>query len=126
MHDDHFVDAIAEIGEQRGTRALAVRLRAHATQQMVDRGAEGREFRLIGLQVDAPREAPADCDALHLLRKHRHGPQLTALKPIQHEQQDCDQSQKYAHESDDRHRFSAIPCILVMRIRSACVSHTSI
>ncbi len=67
VNQHRLVDSIAQLGEQLRHPRIAFRPRRGARQQMVDGRDERRNLRAIGLQLDAPVEASADCDPLQLL-----------------------------------------------------------
>ena len=88
---------------------------------MVDRGAEGGDFGVVGMQLDPSVQASADRYALQLVRKLLHRPHFTALEPIQHQKERCDEREQQAHKAENRHLYSlAGPAVNAHRPGTAC------
>ena len=83
--------------------ALALGRGGDARDQMIDGGGERRDFRMIGVQLDAPAEAAADRDALQLLRQLSDRLQLAALEPVQNQEKRRDEPEQKAQQPQDRH-----------------------
>ena len=86
VHDDCLVDAVCQLSEELRGGAVPIQTRTRAARQkMVDRGAQSGDLRVVGVQLYPSLQAPADCDALQLMRELLDGAHLTALQPVQHQ-----------------------------------------
>ncbi len=100
------MNTVAELGKQFRHRRIdfAIGGCRGPRQQMVGRGHQRRDLGAVRLQLDAPREAPADRDALQLLGKVPDTVQRAALKKEQHEQHARYQCEQEAQKPEDRHK----------------------
>ena len=105
MDQHRLMNALAQIGEQLGGRAVAAALggRGGARQYMIDRGGERRDLRLVTVHVDAPRRVAADRDALQLLGKLFDDLRVATLEPIQHNEEGREEREHEAQQPDHRH-----------------------
>ena len=105
MDQHRLMNALAEIGEQLGGRAVASALRGcgGARLQLIDRGDERRDLRLVTVHVDASSQVAADRDALQLLEQLFDAPPFATLEPIQHKEESRDEREHEAQQPDNRH-----------------------
>ncbi len=81
----------------------ALAARSHAREQMIHRGGERADVRMVGAELDAPAEAAANGDALDLPGELADYLQLAPLQSVQHEQESGDESEQEAQKAQYRH-----------------------
>ncbi len=105
MHQNGLVDAVGKLAEEvrAGVTRGAVGGRRDAREQVIHRGRERADLRMIGGKLDAPAEAAAHRDALKLLGQLANRFQLTSLEPVENEQQSGNEPEEKAQQPQYRH-----------------------